>query len=46
MFLTYGGIFASSIADYLVDITNDYVGMNYSSPGGVDIELVLLDWLV
>ena len=40
-----GGIFASSIADYLVDITNDYVGMNYSSPGGVDIELVLLDWM-
>ena len=40
-----GGIYASSLADYLVDITNDYVGMNYSCPGGVNIELELLDWM-
>ena len=40
-----GGIYTSSLADYLVDITNEYVGVNYSSPGGVAVELEILDWL-
>ena len=40
-----GGIYTSSISDFLVDITNDYVGMYFSCPGGVAIEHVLLDWM-
>jgi len=40
-----GGIYTSSIADYLVDITNEYVGMYYSCPGGVAIEHELLNWM-
>lgn len=40
-----GGIYTSAIADYLVDITNEYVGMHFSCPGGVAIEHVLLDWM-
>jgi glutamate/tyrosine decarboxylase-like PLP-dependent enzyme len=40
-----GGIYTSALADYLVDVTNDYVGMNFSCPGGVAIELELLDWM-
>ena len=40
-----GGIYTSALADYLADITNEYVGVNYSSPGGVAVELELLDWM-
>lgn len=40
-----GGIYSSALADYLVDVTNDYVGMHFSSPGGVAIEHELLDWM-
>ncbi len=40
-----GGIYTSALADYLADITNEYVGVNYSSPGGVGVELELLDWM-
>jgi len=40
-----GGIYTSAIADFLVDITNEYVGMHFSCPGGVAIEHVLLDWM-
>lgn len=40
-----GGIFASAIADYLADITNEYAGMYYASPGAVTIENEVLDWL-
>ena len=40
-----GGIYTSALADYMVDVTNDYVGMHFSSPGGVAIELELLDWM-
>ena len=40
-----GGIFTSAIADYLADITNEYVGMHFASPGGVSIENELLTWI-
>ena len=40
-----GGIYTSAIADFLVDVTNEYVGMHYSCPAGTDIEHVLLDWM-
>ncbi|WP_347922026.1 aminotransferase class V-fold PLP-dependent enzyme [Pontimicrobium sp. SW4] len=40
-----GGIYTSSLADYLVDVTNEYVGMHYSCPGGVAIEHELLNWM-
>jgi len=40
-----GGIFASAIADYLADITNEYAGMYYASPGAVTIENEVLDWM-
>ncbi|MBT8258636.1 MAG: aminotransferase class V-fold PLP-dependent enzyme [Bacteroidia bacterium] len=41
-----GGIYTSAIADYLVDVTNEYVGINYSCPAGVAIEHELLDWMM
>jgi len=40
-----GGIYTSAIADYLADITNEYSGMYYASPGAVSIENELIDWL-
>lgn len=40
-----GGIYTSAIADFLVDVTNEYVGMHFSCPAGVAIEHVLLDWM-
>lgn len=40
-----GGIFASALADFLVDITNEYAGIYFSSPGAVTIENELLNWL-
>jgi len=40
-----GGIYSSALADYLVDVTNVYVGMHYACPGGVAIENELIDWM-
>ncbi|MGI8788028.1 MAG: pyridoxal phosphate-dependent decarboxylase family protein [Pyrinomonadaceae bacterium] len=40
-----GGLYASALADFLVDITNEYAGIYFSSPGAVTIENELLDWL-
>ncbi len=40
-----GGIYTSALADYLVDITNEYTGMYFSCPGGVAIEHELLNWM-
>ena len=40
-----GGIYTSALADYLVDLTNEYVGINFSCPAGVAIEHELLDWM-
>ena len=33
-----GGIFSASLADMMVDISNEYAGMYFASPGGVTME--------
>jgi aromatic-L-amino-acid/L-tryptophan decarboxylase len=40
-----GGIYTSAIADYLADVTNEYSGMYYASPGAVAMENELIDWM-
>ncbi len=40
-----GGVFASSIGDYLAAITNRYAGMHFASPGAVNIERRLIAWM-
>lgn len=40
-----GGIYTSALADYLADITNEYAGISFASPGAVAMELELLNWL-
>ncbi|MDT0649890.1 pyridoxal phosphate-dependent decarboxylase family protein [Autumnicola edwardsiae] len=40
-----GGIYTSALADYLVDITNEYAGLSFASPGAVAMEHELLNWM-
>ncbi len=40
-----GGIYTSAIGDYLADITNEYAGLYYASPGAVIIENEILNWM-
>ena len=40
-----GGLYTASLADYLVDITNEYAGVHFASPGAVAIENGLIDWM-
>lgn len=40
-----GGIFLSAIGDYLADISNEYAGMYFGSPGAVTIENELINWM-
>lgn len=40
-----GGLYASALADFMVDISNEYAGIYFSSPGAVTIENELLNWL-
>ena len=40
-----GGIFASSLADFLVAVTNEYAGIYYASPGATLIEQEILSWM-
>lgn len=40
-----GGIYSSALADYLADITNEYAGISFASPGAVAMEMELLDWM-
>jgi aromatic-L-amino-acid/L-tryptophan decarboxylase len=40
-----GGIYTSALADYIADVTNEYSGMYYASPGAVTIENELIDWM-
>lgn len=40
-----GGIFTSALADYLADITNEYAGISFASPGAVAMEHALLNWM-
>lgn len=40
-----GGIYTSALADYLADITNEYAGISFASPGAVAMEQELLSWM-
>lgn len=40
-----GGIYTSAIADFLADVTNEYAGLYYASPGAVVIENEILNWM-
>jgi glutamate/tyrosine decarboxylase-like PLP-dependent enzyme len=40
-----GGIYTAALGDFLADITNEYAGMYYASPGAVTIENEVLNWM-
>lgn len=40
-----GGIYTSALGDYLADITNEYAGISFASPGAVAMERELLNWM-
>ncbi len=40
-----GGIYHSSLGDYLAAVTNRYAGVFFASPGAVRMENLLLDWM-
>ncbi len=40
-----GGLYASSLGDYLADVTNEYAGIYFGSPGAVTLEEELLHWM-
>jgi glutamate/tyrosine decarboxylase-like PLP-dependent enzyme len=47
-FLAYipgGGIYYSSLGDYLAAVTNRYAGVRFAGPGAVEMENMLLDWM-
>jgi glutamate/tyrosine decarboxylase-like PLP-dependent enzyme len=45
-FIPGGGLWASSIADMLGDISNKYAGIAFSGPGQVKIESQVIRWMV
>ncbi|HTM91411.1 MAG TPA: hypothetical protein VL095_03265, partial [Flavisolibacter sp.] len=44
-FIPGGGLWASSIADMLGDISNKYAGIAFSGPGSVKIESHVIQWM-
>ncbi len=40
-----GGIFTAALGDYIADITNEYAGIHYASPGAVALENELINWM-
>lgn len=40
-----GGIFTSALGDHLADVTNEYSGIHFASPGAVAMENALIDWM-
>ncbi len=40
-----GGIFTAALGDYIADITNEYAGIHYASPGAVSLENELINWM-
>src|ERR1017187_7931435 len=40
-----GGIYTSSLGDYMADISNRYAGIFFASPGAVRMENMLVDWM-
>lgn len=39
-----GGIYEAAIGDYIADVSNEYAGVHYASPGAVRIENSLIRW--
>ena len=40
-----GGIYPSSLGDFLADVTNRYSGVSFASPGGAKMEQQLVKWM-
>jgi glutamate/tyrosine decarboxylase-like PLP-dependent enzyme len=40
-----GGLFASSLGDYLADVGNHYAGVFFATPGAVRMENLLVRWM-
>lgn len=40
-----GGIYTSSLGDYIADITNTYAGVYFAGPGAVRMENMLTQWM-
>lgn len=40
-----GGIYSSALGDFLADISNEYAGMHFGSPGAVELEEASLSWM-
>lgn len=40
-----GSIYASAIGDFLADVSNEYAGMYFGSPGAVAMEEAVLNWM-
>ena len=40
-----GGIYASSLGDYIAAVTNEYSGVRFTGPGAVEMENLVLDWM-
>jgi aromatic-L-amino-acid/L-tryptophan decarboxylase len=41
-----GGLYYSSLGDYLADITNEYAGVDFAGPGAVELEESLIRWML
>jgi glutamate/tyrosine decarboxylase-like PLP-dependent enzyme len=41
-----GGIYASALGDYMADVSNRYAGVHFASPGAVQMEHSLIDWML
>ncbi|XP_035663697.1 uncharacterized protein LOC118407338, partial [Branchiostoma floridae] len=39
------GVFPAALGDFLADTLNTYAGRTYESPGGVDMNCMLLEWM-
>ena len=40
-----GGIYLSALGDYLADVSNEYAGVYFGSPGAVTMENELINWM-
>ena len=40
-----GGLYASSLADYLAAVANEYAGVRFVGPGSVAMEDLILEWM-
>lgn len=40
-----GGVYYSSLADYMAAVTNRYAGIFFASPGAVRMENMLIEWM-